>query len=128
MLLAVPSLVIVGWGFVVRRRPPARSVSAPFLDDPGSRRDTREARPEGDIAIVGLAWFLGTFVPFVLLSVLYSRTSYLYYMIVVMPGIYLTVTYVLYRARRYRKLIVLWAGTVLAAAIVMYPLTPIPLP
>ena len=34
------------------------------------------------------AWFAGTFVPFVLLSVIDSRTSYLYYMVIVMPGIY----------------------------------------
>ena len=43
------------------------------------------------LAVVGLAWFVGTFVPFVLLSVFENRTSYLYYMVIVMPGIYLAV-------------------------------------
>ncbi len=37
---------------------------------------------------IALAWFLGTFAPFGLLSLLWSRTSYLYYMVIVMPGLY----------------------------------------
>ena len=41
-----------------------------------------------DVELLGLAWFAGTFVPFVLLSLIDSRTSYLYYMVIVMPGIY----------------------------------------
>ena len=63
------------------------------------------AAPTGDLPLIGLAWFLGTFLPFALLTVLDSRTSYIYYMVVVMPGIYMTVVYLLFRARRYRKLI-----------------------
>ena len=42
---------------------------------------------------MGVAWFLGTWVPFAVLSLLDSRTSYLYYMVIVMPGIYVAVTY-----------------------------------
>ena len=64
LLFAVPALVlaaIAAW----RRRAPV-----------GDRRD---------------AWFLGTWLPFVALSVFWQRTSYLYYMVIVMPGIYLAV-------------------------------------
>jgi dolichyl-phosphate-mannose-protein mannosyltransferase len=104
MLLALPALPIAGWRMWRARR-------------------GAEAAP---VAALGLAWFLGTFLPFVALSVLDSRTSYLYYMVIVMPGIYLAVSDLVWRSRRYRKLIVLWALLVLAAAIVMYPLTPLP--
>jgi hypothetical protein len=50
----------------------------------------------------------------------------LYYMVVVMPGIYLAVTYLaslLWRLRRtwLRGLVALWALAVLAAAVVMFP-------
>ncbi len=106
MLLAAPALVFVAWGTV--------------------RADATLSPAAGEVPILGLAWFLGTFIPFVLLSVLFSRTSYLYYMVIVMPGIYLVVAYLVWRARRYRKLVALWMMTVLAAAVVMYPFTPLP--
>jgi 4-amino-4-deoxy-L-arabinose transferase-like glycosyltransferase len=113
MLLAAPALVLVAWGIVRGRR--RGSVEAP-----------RAPLAAGEVPILGLAWFLGTFIPFVLLSLLFNRTSYLYYMVIVMPGIYLVVAYTVWRARRYWKLIVAWMLTVLAAAVVMYPFTPLP--
>ena len=36
-----------------------------------------------------MAWFAGTWLPFAALSLLFQRTSYLYYMVIVMPGLYL---------------------------------------
>ncbi len=86
------------------------------------------------VAIVGLAWFLGTWLPFELLSVIYSRTSYLYYMVIVMPGIYVAICYLLagvWRikagnwARAERVLTGAWAFSVLAAVVVMYPFMPL---
>ena len=41
--------------------------------------------------MVAVSWFLGTFLPFLLLSLVWKRTSYIYYMVVVMPGLYLAV-------------------------------------
>jgi predicted membrane-bound dolichyl-phosphate-mannose-protein mannosyltransferase len=109
MLLALPALLVAGWRvFTVGRR--------------GGEPATGAA-----VAGVGLAWFLGTFLPFLALSVIDSRTSYLYYMVVVMPGIYLVVSDLVWRCRRYRKLLTVWALLVLAAAVVMYPFTPLPL-
>ena len=56
-------------------------------------------------------------VPFEVLSVLWSRTSYLYYMIVVMPGIYIAVADLVARSRVRRELILGWAFTLLISAV-----------
>ena len=105
MLLALPSLVFLAWAVLARRR---RS--------PG----------EGEVPVLALAWFLGTFLPFVVLSVAFSRTSYLYYMVVVMPGIYLAVSDVLMRLRRYWPWLALWGVALLGSLVVLYPFTPLP--
>ncbi|MBV8988247.1 MAG: glycosyltransferase family 39 protein, partial [Solirubrobacterales bacterium] len=58
-----------------------------------------------DVGVIALAWFIGTFVPFELLSLIWSRTSYLYYMVIVMPGIYIAVAELVTRIRVNAKLI-----------------------
>jgi predicted membrane-bound dolichyl-phosphate-mannose-protein mannosyltransferase len=86
----------------------------------------RPRRPEGDgsgVAVLAVAWFLATYVPFVLTSLLLNRTSYLYYMVIVMPGLYLAAAYLAARVRP-RLITWVWMATVLAAAVVMYPLSP----
>jgi hypothetical protein len=103
LLLALPALILAAAG-AARRLPRAAS----------------------DVALVGLAWFIGTFAPFELLSLFWSRTSYLYYMLVVMPGIYLAVVELLARLRRHQRLIGAWAAAVVAATVVLYPFTPLP--
>jgi predicted membrane-bound dolichyl-phosphate-mannose-protein mannosyltransferase len=110
MLLAIPALAFAGY----------RCLRAPRLAD--------SSRSPADIqlAIVGLAWFVGTWAPFELGSLLDSRTSYLYYMVIVMPGIYLAVTYLVslgWRRRQnwLRGLTLLWGLGVLVAAVLMYP-------
>jgi predicted membrane-bound dolichyl-phosphate-mannose-protein mannosyltransferase len=75
---------------------------------------------------LGMAWFLATFVPFLLLSAIWQRTSYLYYMLVVMPGIYLVVADFVYRQRDRQRLVIAWGTAVIVAAVVMYPFTPLP--
>jgi dolichyl-phosphate-mannose-protein mannosyltransferase len=112
MLLALPALVFAGWAVVRRWR--------------GLPSGTEAAGAE--LPLVGISWFLGTFLPFGALSALFSRTSYLYYMVVVMPGIYIAVVCLLFGLRRFKKLIAAWATLVVVAAIVMYPLLPLPLP
>ena len=48
-------------------------------------------RERDRVAALAVAWTAGTFVPFVLLSVFDQRTEYLYYMVVIVPGLYLAV-------------------------------------
>jgi hypothetical protein len=97
------------------------------VEGDASAADARASEAQaGEAPAVALAWFLGTFAPFVVLSVAFQRTSYLYYMVVVMPGIYLAASYVAWRARRYRRLLAVWSVVVIGAAIVMYPFTPLP--
>ena len=86
----------------------------------------RRFRPRGEVGLVGLAWFLGTFLPFVLLSLLESRTSYLYYMVIVMPGVYIAVADLIGQIGPGRILCIAWMATVAAAVVVMYPFTPLP--
>ena len=75
---------------------------------------------------VAVAWVAGTFLPFAFFSLAFQRTSYLYYMLVVMPGMYLAVAWLLPRVWRWRRLTLLWIGAVVVAAVLAYPLTPLP--
>ena len=102
LLLAIPALLYAGVG-VARRR-----------------------RSADEVGVVGLAWFLGTYLPFVAASLIESRTSYLYYMVIVMPGIYLAVANLIARIGPRRKIVWVWMACVLAAAVVLYPFTPLP--
>jgi dolichyl-phosphate-mannose-protein mannosyltransferase len=92
----------------------------------GVLRFRRVRRSADEVGLVGLAWFLGTYLPFVALSLVKSRTSYLYYMVIVMPGIYLVVADLVARIGPRRKVVLLWMACVLAATIVLYPFTPLP--
>jgi len=116
MLLAIPALLFAAYRIVLRCRRRAQSLDRPPV--------------AGQLAIVGLAWFLGTFIPYELQSLLFSRTSYIYYMVVVMPGIYIAIVYMLAYAGRPRLSAVwalgaVWAVAVLAAVVVMYPFMPL---
>lgn len=82
--------------------------------------------PDFTLTAVGVAWFAGTFLPFLLLSMLLARTSYIYYMVVVMPGMYLAAAWLLPRLWARRKLMAAWIAVVALAAVIAYPLTPLP--
>jgi 4-amino-4-deoxy-L-arabinose transferase-like glycosyltransferase len=88
----------------------------------------RRRGPPGERERLGVAWVIGTLVPFELLSLFWARTSYLYYMVIVMPGLYLLGGELVARvaAGRRRRLLIGWSLTALAAAVVMYPFTPLP--
>jgi predicted membrane-bound dolichyl-phosphate-mannose-protein mannosyltransferase len=85
----------------------------------------RRSQGPSQLGVLALAWFLAAFLPFELTSLLLQRTSYLYYMVVVMPGIYLAAVYLFDRLRPPRPLTYAWIVAVLVAAVLMYPLTPI---
>ncbi len=84
------------------------------------------ARARNDVGVIALAWFIGTFVPFALLSLIWSRTSYIYYMVTVMPGIYIAVSQLVAAIHVSSKLVAAWVAAVVVAAVVMYPFTPWP--
>jgi predicted membrane-bound dolichyl-phosphate-mannose-protein mannosyltransferase len=79
-----------------------------------------------DVDIVAVAWFLGTWLPFVALSLFWQRTSYLYYMVIVMPGIYLALARAFSRPWMPRWALGGWLVLVLAAAVLTYPFVALP--
>jgi len=48
-------------------------------------------RDRDDLSILAVAWFAGTYLPFVEASLVQHRTSYIYYMVVVLPAVYIAV-------------------------------------
>jgi dolichyl-phosphate-mannose--protein O-mannosyl transferase len=97
-----------------------------FLRTPGGLRFPTEVQ----VPLVALAWFLGTWLPFALLSLFDQRTSYLYYMVIVMPGLYLGAAWLAGRIWSRRRwwstaLVALSSLAVLAAVVLMYPFTPV---
>ena len=85
---------------------------------------------ESEQPLLAVSWFVGTWTPFALGSLIDQRTSYLYYMVIVMPGMYVAATYLasqLWRLRRQwvSALAILWALSVLVGAVLLYPFTPV---
>ena len=107
MALGMPGLAFALHRFLRRRRP-------------------GQSPQDQQLAMLALSWFIGTWVPFAVLSLVDQRTSYLYYMVVVMPGIYVSATYAAALGWRLgrtwlRGLIGVWALGVLVALVLMYP-------
>ncbi len=78
------------------------------------------------LGALSAAWFLGTWLPFAVLSLFWLRTSYLYYMVIVMPGIYLAVARLFTSPRMPRTAIGVFLLLVLAAAVLTYPFLAVP--
>jgi len=131
MLLALPALAFCAYRLLRPRR--QAEGAAVGLDGVVVKRHGAVVKfdvGELQLAILGVAWFIGTWLPFELLSVIDSRTSYLYYMVIVMPGIYVAVTYLIASAWRLRRrlasgAVTVWALGVVVAVVVMYPFTPL---
>ncbi len=120
LLVGLPGLATAAWrvfgGGARLRRPRGR------LQHPLGRGRSGAS----DVELLGLAWFAGTFVPFVLLSLIDRRTSYLYYMVIVMPGIYVAAAQLVARIRPPPRWVWAWIVTIAIALVVMYPFTPLP--
>jgi hypothetical protein len=101
-------------------------VGLPGLATAAYRAPRRGRSAPGDVELLGLSWFAGTFAPFVLLSLIDHRTSYLYYMVIVMPGIYIAAAQLVARLRVPQRWIWAWVVTLAIAVVVMYPFTPVP--
>lgn len=87
---------------------------------------TRRVGGERRLLILAAAWFLGTFGPFLVSAGIFNRTTYLYYMTIVMPGMYVAGAWLVTRLRRHMWLVWIWVISVLAAAVLLYPFTPLP--
>jgi predicted membrane-bound dolichyl-phosphate-mannose-protein mannosyltransferase len=90
------------------------------------RRRAEQSAEDQQLALLAVTWFIGTWVPFALLSLIDQRTSYLYYMVIVMPGIYVAATYAAALGWRLgrtwpRALVGVWALGVVVAVVLMYP-------
>jgi hypothetical protein len=124
LLLALPALVLVAAALAGRPRRLATLLGGTGAADTASATsstDAKDAMAAGEAPALGLAWALGTLLPFAALSAFWQRTSYLYYMVIVMPGIYLVVAHLALRLRRRRWIVGAWALSVLIAGVVMYP-------
>jgi dolichyl-phosphate-mannose--protein O-mannosyl transferase len=90
------------------------------------RRLAARTPDELQLALLALAWFLGTWGPYQAQSALEHRISYLYYMLSVMPGIYVALALLassLWRTRRgwVRGTAGAWVVSVAVFAVIMYP-------
>lgn len=101
-------------------------IGLPGLASATLRAVRRGRSGAGDVELLGLAWFAGTFLPFVLLSLIDHRTSYLYYMVIVMPGIYVAAAQLVARIKPPPRWIWAWIVTIAIGVVVMYPFTPLP--
>ncbi|MFZ0043756.1 MAG: phospholipid carrier-dependent glycosyltransferase [Solirubrobacteraceae bacterium] len=120
MAVGIPGLLFCGYR-ILRGRPRAAPASPAMSGVTGPR-----SYANVQLALLAVAWFLGTWLPFEFQSAVDSRTSYIYYMVIVMPGIYLAASYTVsagWRTRRawLRGLILVWGLSVLVAVVLMYP-------
>jgi hypothetical protein len=110
--------------------PPILLVALPALGVAGWRAIRRRGAPAAELPLLAIAWFAGTFLPFVLLSLVWHRTSYIYYMVIVMPGLYIAATYLVsslwrLRLRSVSAIAIVWGIAVVAAVVLMYPFVPV---
>jgi dolichyl-phosphate-mannose--protein O-mannosyl transferase len=74
-----------------------------------------------EIAALGAAWCLGTFAVFVIQADLFDRISYLYYMLLVLPGIYLLTARLFSPGRVPRAATLGWAVALVYSFVDLYP-------
>jgi hypothetical protein len=74
-----------------------------------------------ELAAVGASWCLGTFAVFVIQADLFDRLSYLYYMLLVLPGIYLVTVRLFSPGRVPRAATLGWAVALVYSFVDLYP-------
>jgi predicted membrane-bound dolichyl-phosphate-mannose-protein mannosyltransferase len=75
-----------------------------------------------ELAALGASWCVGTFAIFVIQADLFDRISYLYYMLLVMPGIYLVATRLFSPRRVPRAATIGWAVALVYCFFDLYPI------
>jgi hypothetical protein len=78
-------------------------------------------RERDRLAAIGAAWCLGTFIPFVVQAALLDRISYLYYILIVLPGLYLVTARLFTPARVTRAATIGWVVALIYSFIDLYP-------
>jgi predicted membrane-bound dolichyl-phosphate-mannose-protein mannosyltransferase len=73
------------------------------------------------LAAIGVAWCVGTFVPLAVQAQILGRISYLYYMLIVLPGIYLIVVRMFSPSRIPRAATIGWVVALVYSFIDLYP-------
>lgn len=73
------------------------------------------------VAALGAAWCVGTFVPFVVQAEAFDRISYLYYMLLVMPGVYIIAARFFSPSRVPRLATVGWVVALVYSFLNLYP-------
>lgn len=76
-------------------------------------------------SITSFSWFAGIYVPLLLASVVWNRISYLYYMLLVLPGMCLLAAALLYAGWMPRWLRWTWVGLFLVLGVGLYPFVPV---
>jgi hypothetical protein len=88
------------------------------------------ARKRDDLSLLTIAWILGTWLPLQILSLTEQRTTYLYYMVITMPALYIAVARLLgwvgslrVRGRLWptRALVTAWFVAFLVEFVMLYP-------
>ena len=79
-------------------------------------------RENDRVALLGVAWTLGTYLPSLVDAQISGRIAYLYYMVVVMPGIYLIVVRLFSRKGMPTAATVGWAVALVYSALNLYPI------
>jgi hypothetical protein len=97
---------------------------------PREGRRPPEMAWDSEQPVLAVAWFLGTWTPFALATLLDQRTSYLYYMVIVMPGLYVAASYLASRLWRLGRswvsgLVVVWGLCVVVGAVLLFPFIPV---
>lgn len=78
-------------------------------------------RRRDDISFFVVAWIIATWLPAELASLFGQRTTYLYYMVVTMPALYVATARLLSSRRIPRWLLGVWVGVLLAGFAIDYP-------
>jgi len=78
-------------------------------------------RRRDDMSFFVVAWIIATWLPAELSSLLAQRTTYLYYMVVTMPALYLAAARLLGSRRVPKWLLGVWVGVLLAGFAIVYP-------
>jgi hypothetical protein len=78
-------------------------------------------RRRDDLSFLVIAWVIGTWVPTELFHLIDSRTTYLYYMVVVTPALYLAVARLMGVRRWLWPLVLIWAGFLFWDFASLYP-------